>query len=346
MINRKERVLNAINKVKQDILPTQIDYTPEMKKRIRGFLKITGTLVDEELDNHIKYFLFDDKTTIDKVNGIRYDIWGVGWDTTLTEGYHIRHHPLSESDDLLKYKFPEPKDDLISDLNRIETGVKKEYFILFDQGWTLFERSWLLRGYENTLTDFYCREKEINYLLDGITDFHIGMAEKIINTRVADGVYTGDDFGTQRGLMISPETWRKFFKKRYKKIWEIYKKNKLSVFHHSCGNIIAIIPDLIEIGLDVLSPIQPEAMDINLLSEKFGEHLTFFGGISTQKTLPFGSPSDVRKEIIDRIKVLGRNCGYIISPSHEITSDCRTENFLKLLDTFRDYKEGKINNIL
>jgi uroporphyrinogen decarboxylase len=346
MINRKERVLNAINKVKQDILPTQIDYTPEMKKRIRGFLKITGTLVDEELDNHIKYFLFDDKTTIDKVNGIRYDIWGVGWDTTLTEGYHIRHHPLSESDDLLKYKFPEPKDDLISDLKRIETGVKKEYFILFDQGWTLFERSWLLRGYENTLTDFYCREKEINYLLDGITDFHIGMAEKIINTTAADGVYTGDDFGTQRGLMISPETWRKFFKKRYKKIWEIYKKNKLSVFHHSCGNIIAIIPDLIEIGLDVLSPIQPEAMDINLLSEKFGEHLTFFGGISTQKTLPFGSPSDVRKEIIDRIKVLGRNCGYIISPSHEITSDCRTENFLKLLDTFRDYKEGKINNIL
>ncbi len=347
MMSKKLRVLNAINKVSQDILPTQIDYTPEMKTKIMGLLKISGTLIDKELDNHIKYFLFDDRTSLDKATGIEYDIWGVGWDTVLTEGYHFRHHPLLDSDNLLKYKFPEPHDRLISTLKEVEDETKKEYYILFDQGWTLFERCWLLRGYENTLTDFYCREKEINYLLDGITDFHIGMAEKVINTTVADGVYTGDDFGTQRGMMMSPETWRKFFKKRYKKIWEIYKKNNLSVFHHSCGNILAILPDLIEIGLDVLTPVQPEAMDVSMLSEKFGKYLTFFGGISTQKTLPFGSPADVRNEVIDRIEVLGRNCGYIISPSHEVTSDCTPENFLALLDTFKDYKEGKgkINNI-
>ena len=344
-MSKKERVLNAINKVSQDILPTQIDYTPEMKKRIRGLLKISENLVDKELDNHIKYFSFDDKAVVDKVNGIQYDIWGVGWDTVLTEGFHIRYHPLFESDNLSKYKFPEPEDKLLSGLKKLKSEVRKDYFILFDQGWTLFERSWLLRGYENTLTDFYGREKEINYLLDGITDFQVEMAKKIINTGAVDGVYTGDDFGTQRSLVMSPEIWRKFFKKRYKKIWEIYKKNNLSIFHHSCGNIFAIIPDLIEIGLDVLSPIQPEAMNLSLLSEKFGKYLTFFGGISTQKTLPFGTPQDVRKEIIDRIKVLGRNCGYIISPSHEITSDCRPENFLTLLYTFRDYNEGKINNI-
>jgi uroporphyrinogen decarboxylase len=346
MMGKKERVLNAINKVRQDILPTQIDYTPEMKKRIRGLLKISETLVDKELGNHIRYFSFDDKAVVDKVNGIQYDIWGVGWDTILTEGFHVRYHPLFESDNLSKYKFPEPEDKLLSGLRKIESEVRKDYFILFDQGWTLFERSWLLRGYENTLTDFYSREKEINYLLDGITDFQVEMAKKIISTGAVDGVYTGDDFGTQRDLMISPETWRKFFKKRYKKIWEIYKKNNLYVFHHSCGNIFAIIPDLIEIGLDVLSPIQPEAMNLGLLSEKFGKYLTFFGGISTQKTLPFGTSYDVRNEIIDRIKVLGRNCGYIISPSHEITSDCKPENFLTLLHTFRDYKEGKISNII
>ena len=135
---------------------------------------------------------------------------------------------------------------------------------------------------------------------------------------------------------------RTLFKKRYKKIWGIYKENNIPVFHHSCGNIYKIIPDLIEIGLDVLTPIQPEAMDPGLLSRKFGKSLTFFGGISTQKTLPFGDPGDVRKEIIERIKVLGAGNGYIISPSHEVTSDCKDENFLMLLSTLSDYREGRI----
>ncbi len=153
-------------------------------------------------------------------------------------------------------------------------------------------------------------------------------------------MYTDDYFGTQRGLVMSPEIWRRFFKKRYKRIWGIYKEKNLSVFHHSCGNLEGIIPDLIEIGLDVLSPIQPEAMDTQALSEKFGRHLTFFGGISTQKTLPFGTPEDVRPEIIDRIRVLGRHHGYIISPSHEVTSDCTDKNFLMLLSTLDDCRNG------
>jgi len=344
-MKKKRKLLNAINRVNQDLLPTQIDYTPEMKERIKSLLDIEDSLVDVRLDNHIKYYSFDDKVITDKAKGIQCDIWGVGWDQVLTEGFHIRHHPLLESNDLTEYKFPEPRERLISALEKIELEERKNYFILFDQGWTLFERSWLLRGYENALTDFYYRNKEINYLLDGITEFHIEMAKKIIGIGTIDGVYTGDDFGTQRGLVMSPETWRKFFKKRYKKIWEVYKENNLSIFHHSCGNIMKIIPDLIEIGLDVLSPIQPEAMDPVELSKKFGKNLTFFGGISTQNTLPFGNPQDVRREIINRVKVLGRNNGYIISPSHEVTSDCKTENFLMLLSTLEDYKKGGIKNI-
>ena len=141
---------------------------------------------------------------------------------------------------------------------------------------------------------------------------------------------------------MSPEIWRKFLKKRYKKIWGVYKEKKLPVMHHSCGNIIEIIDDLIEIGLDVLMPIQPEAMDPKELSKKFGKRLSFQGGISTQKTLPFGNPDDVRNEVIDRIKTLGENNGYIIGPSHEITSDCKEENFLELMRTLVDYKNGKL----
>src|SRR5680860_429862 len=341
-MNKKKRIFDAIKRNSQDIFPTQIDYTPEMKEKIKDMLGTGDLLIDEKLDNHIKYLFLDDKTRTDKEEGIQYDIWGIGWDQVLTEGFHIRHQPLIGSEDLREYVFPVPDEKLLSIILTVDPEEKINYFMLFNQGFTLFERSWLLRGFENVLTDFYFREKEINYLLDGITEFNMEMAKKVIKTGNIDGVYTGDDVGTQRGMIMSPETWRKFFRGRYKKLWGVYKAEGIPVFHHSCGNLIDIIPDLIDIGLDVLSPIQPEAMDPAFLSERFGKQLTFFGGISTQKTLPFGCPEDVRREIIDRIKVLGRHNGYIVSPSHEVTSDCRDDNFKMLLSTLKNYREGMI----
>ncbi|MBA7651944.1 hypothetical protein ES703_59773 [subsurface metagenome] len=340
---KKERILNAINRVRQDVLPTQIDYTPEMKDKIKKLLNIEDSEVDEKLDNHIKYLPLKDIVEIDKEDGIKYDIWGIGWDQILTEGFHIRYYPLLESGGLMEYKFPEPTDKLLSVIKERGQIEKDNYFLLSLQDFTLFERSWCLRGYENVLMDLYYREKEINYILDGITDFNIEISKKIVKLDIVDGLRTGDDFGTQRGMVMSPEMWRKFFKKRYKKMWEVYKDKNLPVIHHSCGNIVEIIPDLIEIGLDVLTPIQPEAMNPEELSKKFGKELSFLGGISTQNTLPFRLPQDVRNEVINRIKVLGKNNGYIISPSHEVTSDCKDENFIMLIKTIEDYKKGKIN---
>ncbi len=324
-------------------MPTHIYYTPEMGIKIRRLLAIDEGNIEQKLDNHIKYLPLNDKTKIDKEKGIQYDIWGVGWGQVLTEVFHIRYHPLINSDDIKKYKFPEVEDKLLTIMREIGEKERDNYFLLSLQDWTLFERLWLLKGFENTLMDLYSNEKEINYLLDGITEFHIEMSKRIIKLEIVDGLYTGDDFGTQRGMVMSPETWRKFFKERYKKIWRIYKDKNLPVFHHSCGNIIEIIPDLIEIGLDVITPVQPEAMDPEKLSEGFGEKLSFLGGISTQNVLPFGTPQDVRNEVIDRIRVLGRNNGYIISPSHEVTSDCKPENFRMLISTLGEYKRGEIN---
>lgn len=343
---KKEKVLNAVNRINQGILPTQIDYTPEMKENIKKILNVKDTGIGERLDNCIKYLPLNDILKIDKENGIKYDIWGIGWDLVLTEGFHIRHHPLLGCDDLMEYKFPEPEDKLLSLIKKRGQKEKDNYFLLSLQDFTLFERCWCLRGYENVLMDFYYREKEINYIMDGITEFNVEISKKIANLEIVDGLYTGDDFGTQRAMIISPEMWRKFFKKRYKKIWEVYKDKSLPIFHHSCGNLLEIIPDLIEIGLDVLSPIQPEAMNPEILSKKFGKELSFLGGISTQNTLPFGTPQEVRSEVIDRIRVLGKNDGYIISPSHEVTSDCKDENFNMLISTLDKYRRGKLNVLI
>ena len=157
-MNKKKKILNAIKKNSQDILPTQIDYTPEMKEKIKNLLGTGGLLIDEKLDDHIKYFFLDDKTGTDKEKGIQYDIWGIGWDQTFTESFHIRHHPLIESEDLREYVFPAPDEKLLSNILAVGPEEKINYFILFDQGFTLFEKSWLLRGYENVLADFYYRE--------------------------------------------------------------------------------------------------------------------------------------------------------------------------------------------
>ena len=146
-MGKKKRTLDAVKRNNQDILPTQIAYTPEMKQKIKDILGIEDKIMDEILGNHIKYLFPDDKVRTDKKRGIQYDVWGVGWDLVLTEGFHIREHPLAGSGDLRQYLFPVPDEKLLSPLSEIETEEKNNYFILFDQGWTLFERSWLLRNF-------------------------------------------------------------------------------------------------------------------------------------------------------------------------------------------------------
>ena len=155
------RVLNSINRVEQEFFPTQINYTMEMKDKIKKLLDTKENEIERRLDNHIKYLFLNDKTRIDKENGIQYDIWGAGFDLALTEGFHVRYHPLIESDDLTKYMFPEPEDRLLQNIKEIDYK-KENSFLIFHHTWTLFERCWTLRGYENTLMDFYDREKEIN----------------------------------------------------------------------------------------------------------------------------------------------------------------------------------------
>ncbi|MCG9479688.1 MAG: hypothetical protein K9H14_05700 [Actinomycetia bacterium] len=341
-MNKKEKVKKIVSRTNIDCFPTQIDATPEMKTIIGNLLQIKPEDIDEALNNHLKYLPLDDKVSVDEKNGIQYDIGGVGWDLVLTEGFHIRHHPLTDDEKALKYKFPEPKDDLLSTIHNTGSLQREQHYILSLQDWTLFERLWLLRGYEKTLMDLHINQKLVNYLLDGIIEFHVEIARKLVKHKVIDGIFTGSDVGTQMGMVMSPDTWRKYFKPGYKKIWGIYKENGLSVFHHSCGNIMEIIPDLIDIGLDVLNPIQPEAMDLEELSNRFGKELSFFGGISTQRTLPFGTPEQVKQEVIDCIETLGKNNGYIISPSHEVTSDCKPENFLALVDTLQKYRDNKL----
>jgi uroporphyrinogen decarboxylase len=176
-------------------------------------------------------------------------------------------------------------------------------------------------------------------LLDRILEINTKVGIQLIEMG-ADVIWAGDDFGTQKGMSMSPELWRKVFKPRIKKTIAEFKKanSDIKVAWHSCGSIVPIIGDFIEIGLDILNPIQPLAagMDPKFLKNTYGESLTFFGGIDIQELLPRARPGEVKKEVKRIANILGKGGGYIVAPAHHIQDDTPLENIFALFEAVKE----------
>ena len=189
----------------------------------------------------------------------------------------------------------------------------------------------------------YLRENFDAYQLVTIWGSHFEKAyfarglENFLVSPDIDGVLLGSDWGTQRGLLMSPQSWTTLIREGERMEYELVHSMKKDVFVHSCGKIDAILPDLCEIGVDGLNPVQPECMDLAELKEKYGDTLTYFGGISTQQILPNGTPDEVRRETRRVVELMSRNGGYITAPSQEIMPDVPYENLLALIDTAKEY---------
>ena len=198
-----------------------------------------------------------------------------------------------------------------------------------------------LFGMEQAMMNMHAQPGLIEAALAHISDYVLEAAERTIKATLglADIFRYEDDFGTQRGLMISPEQWKRFFKPVYARVFALAKSYGLSTWMHSCGSFVEILPDLIEIGLDVWETCQfhLEANEPRRLKGEFGRHITFYGGINTQSTLPRGSPQDVRREVRERIDVLARGGGYICGPDHLVRGDVPVENVLAMIDEARRY---------
>ncbi|MBQ3591146.1 MAG: hypothetical protein II979_04335 [Clostridia bacterium] len=200
-----------------------------------------------------------------------------------------------------------------------------------------FEKANFARGIENFLADLAGDPEYAQRMLDFIIHKNIVMLENIVHTPGIDGILLGSDWGSQRDLMMSPACWRQMIAPGEQKEYDLIHEAGVDVWVHSCGDIRKIFPDLAEMGVDVLNPIQPECMDIYELKEKYGSRMTFWGGISTQKTLPYGSPEEVAAETRKVTDALSRSGGYIIAPSQEIQADVPFENLCALIDTAKSY---------
>ncbi len=335
VMTKKERVKAAMAHVETDLVPYQMDCLSAAEKKLREHFGIED--LDQVVGNHIAMFepsYYSLFKTVDLGPRKFRDAFGATWELKPGEDIGtVIEHPLKEPT-LQGYDFPDAAK--IWELDEVPAFLERnsDKFIVGAIGFSLYERAWIMRGIEPVLMDFMENPSFVEELFDRITEFNLAIVTCMCRFPV-DAFHFGDDWGQQKGLIINPKLWRKIFKQRLRRLYDAVHLAGLPVSIHSCGDITAILPDLIEIGVNMVTPLQAEALDFNFLKREYGKELTFWGGVSTQRTLPHGTPADVRAEIRDRIRVLGKGGGYILAPSHELQGDVPLENMLAFLDEAR-----------
>lgn len=259
---------------------------------------------------------------------VRKDIWGVKsiWAPDHTYTYTFIEHPL-KSIDVKDYQWPDVVEESIDSVIKY-CKVYGEHYLIYGGIIHLFEIAWQLTGFNEFLKLMYTRPDLVNEILDGLDRIRFKQAKLLIEAGV-DVIVDGDDVGAQTTMIVSPNLWRRFLKPRYKRLADLCHRHGVYFFFHSDGWIEPIIPDLVEIGVDILNPIQPECMDPAKIKENYGDKLCLEGTISVQRTLPFGSVEDVVNEVKDRIVKLGPT-GFILGPTHAIQPDTPIENVTAL----------------
>lgn len=252
-------------------------------------------------------------------------------------------HPMADFDSIeqiREYPFPDYDADYRWEgvAEQVAEMVKND---LIAQGYmhmTIFEMSWYLRGMDNFMVDLMTDTEFAEALMDKVTENRVAMAKKYAQVGV-DILQLGDDVATQLDMLINPELWRALIKPRLAKIIRAAKEIKpdILVFYHGDGNMQKIIPDLIEVGIDILNPVQPECMDPVEIKRLYGDKLSFWGTLGTQTTLPFGTPEEVRETCRRMIETVGKGGGLLLAPTHVVEPEVPFENLQAFLDAVRDF---------
>ena len=272
-------------------------------------------------------------------NGITrwVDEWGTGWED---DGYGAKteSYPLEDGYHLLdSYTFPDPHDPKRFSAADLELPKAGERYIKGTVWFTLFERLWMLRGFNNMLMDPYVDEANFCRMRDRVLDINLSLIDHWIERKV-HGVFFSDDWGCQRGLLMNPDDWRKYYKPAYAAMFSKVRAANAHVWMHLCGDVSEIIGDLIDCGLNVINPIQPQAMDVRRLSRDFGGKVCFWGGVDVQGTLIRGSQEDVKHEIRNLVDLFGKfDGGYIGGTSHSVMPETPLDNVIAMYEAFLEY---------
>jgi len=350
----RENLIGLFNRKGYKDVPIQFDLCPFL---INVFKERTGSRLSfqEYFDFPMREIAFPDPPGQEKVNWERYypqglhnkalfDIWGIAREPGSKAAAHMTRmrHPmasLTSLDEFIAYPFPDfssiSLESLSTKINVIHNQNLAAYGFMES---TIWETAWYLRDMTILMMDLMVGDEKADWLLNKITELSCIRASLFAKAGV-DVLKIGDDLGMQSSLLMSPENYRKFLKARHEKVIRTAKYINPSIIiqYHSCGYITPLIEDLIDIGIDVLNPVQPECMDFKEIHSRFGEALSFSGTLGTQTTMPFGTPDDIRKTVHHNLDIAGSKGGLLCCPTHLLEPEVPWENIIAYVDACSSY---------
>lgn len=331
MLTPRARVQQAMRHQQPDRVPWQFEFTVPARRKLQAYYGVED--LAPILDNHLSAY---EALSPDAWQEVRPNYWrdefGVVWNRTIDKDIGIVDSYQLQERSLAGYTFPDPSDPRRYAGLPAFIAAHADRFRIVNIGFSLFERAWTLRSMPELMIDMLEAPAWVDELLTAITAYNLGIIERVVQYDI-DAVMFGDDWGGQQGLLTGARLWRRFLKPHLKQMYQAVKQAGKLVFIHSCGKVQELFPDLIELGLDCFNPFQPEVMNPYEIKRQFGRHLAFYGGMSIQRILPYGTPQEVRDEARRLMDEIGRDGGYIIAPSHAMPGDIPVENMVALIET-------------
>lgn len=331
----RERVLAQINHRETDFVPYTLRFDDGVENRLDAYYG--GSAWRSLIDNAIYRMNGPRLSILEEATGDTYtDPYGSTWRLDLRP-FHLIEPALKEPS-LKGYRFPDADSLFAPDWKqRIRQSVEqnKHRFTVVGFSSGLWERAWAMRGFDNALMDVAAAPDFFAELIEQIADHQLKIVERLGELPV-DGIMFGDDWGYQRGVLIGPERWRRIMKPQLARIYaRVHAAGKFTLTH-CCGSVVDILPDIIEIGLDVLESVQPEAQGMNpyALKQQFGAQITFWGGLGSQSVIPFGKPAEIRAEVTKLCGEMSKGGGYILAPAKLLLPETPTENAAAVVESF------------